>query len=158
MQNKGLVKLFALLFGLVSIFQLSFTFKSNQIENKANEFAINKISGEEIDFDTIPDNKKKDDNDVSLNKDILIDDKTIITDSVVNSNEVKNMKLLFFEHGKKSIVKIFYKDGKTKKVTIKWLLNSDNCSVVANSSLSNSMMIRGNWKLTPSANVSKNTK
>ena len=51
MQNKGLVKLFALLFGLVSIFQLSFTFKSNQIENKANEFAINKISGEEIDFD-----------------------------------------------------------------------------------------------------------
>mgnify|MGYP001210245476 CR=1 FL=1 len=36
------------------------------------------------------DNKKKDDNDVSLNKDILIDDKTIITDSVVNSNEVKN--------------------------------------------------------------------
>ena len=51
MQNKGLVKLFAHLFGLVSIFQLSFTFKSNQIENKANEFAINKISGEEIDFD-----------------------------------------------------------------------------------------------------------
>ena len=46
----------------------------------------------------------------------------------------------------------------TKKVTIKWLLNSDNCSVVANSSLSNSMIIRGNWKLTPSANVSKNTK
>ena len=51
MQNKGLVKLFALLFGLVSVFQLSFTFKSNQIENKANEFAITKISGEEIDFD-----------------------------------------------------------------------------------------------------------
>ena len=51
MQNKGLVKLFALLFGLVSIFQLSFTFKSNQIENNANEFAITKISGEEIDFD-----------------------------------------------------------------------------------------------------------
>ena len=51
MQNKGLVKLFALLFGLVSIFQLSFTFKSNQIENKANEFVITKISGEEIDFD-----------------------------------------------------------------------------------------------------------
>ena len=51
MQNKGLVKLFALLFGLVSVFQLSFTLKSNQIENKANEFAITKISGEEIDFD-----------------------------------------------------------------------------------------------------------
>ena len=35
MQNKGLVKLFALLFGLVSIYQLSFTFKANQIEEKA---------------------------------------------------------------------------------------------------------------------------
>ena len=40
MQNKGLVKLFALLFGLVSVFQLSFTFKSNQIESNANEYAI----------------------------------------------------------------------------------------------------------------------
>jgi len=51
MQNKGLVKLFALLFGLVSIFQLSFTFKSNQIESNANEYAVNKISDEQIDFD-----------------------------------------------------------------------------------------------------------
>ena len=51
MQNKGLVKLFALLFGLVSVFQLSFTFKSNQIESNANEYAIGKISDAEIDFD-----------------------------------------------------------------------------------------------------------
>lgn len=43
MQNKGLVKLFALLFGLVSIYQLSFTFKANQIESNAEEIAINKI-------------------------------------------------------------------------------------------------------------------
>tara|TARA_R110002049_G_scaffold993_3_gene7168 strand:+ start:44582 stop:47563 length:2982 start_codon:yes stop_codon:yes gene_type:complete len=43
MQNKGLVKLFALLFGLVSIYQLSFTFKASQIENNANEMAISKI-------------------------------------------------------------------------------------------------------------------
>ena len=43
MQNKGLVKLFAILFGLVSIYQLSFTIKANQIENKAEEIAINKI-------------------------------------------------------------------------------------------------------------------
>ncbi|WP_142785481.1 protein translocase subunit SecDF [Changchengzhania lutea] len=43
MQNKGLVKLFALLFGLVSIYQLSFTFKANQIEGDAEEIAINKI-------------------------------------------------------------------------------------------------------------------
>ncbi len=49
MQNKGLVKIFAILFGLVSIYQLSFTFKANQIERNANEMAINKIS------DTVPD-------------------------------------------------------------------------------------------------------
>ena len=51
MQNKGLVKLFALLFGLVSVFQLSFTFKSNQIENDAAEYSINKVSSQEVDFD-----------------------------------------------------------------------------------------------------------
>ncbi len=39
MQNKGLIKLFALLFGLVSIYQLSFTFKANQIEKEAKQFA-----------------------------------------------------------------------------------------------------------------------
>ncbi|MDX1774332.1 SecD/SecF fusion protein [Oceanihabitans sediminis] len=39
MQNKGLVKLFALLFGLVSIYQLSFTFKNNSIEKEAAAFA-----------------------------------------------------------------------------------------------------------------------
>lgn len=39
MQNKGLVKLFAVLFGLVSIYQLSFTFKANQIEDRAEKFA-----------------------------------------------------------------------------------------------------------------------
>jgi SecD/SecF fusion protein len=52
MQNKGLVKLFALLFGLVSIYQLSFTFKANQIEDAANQYAINKISDSEEDFDS----------------------------------------------------------------------------------------------------------
>ena len=50
MQNKGLVKLFAVLFGLVSIYQLSFTFKANQIESKAEEVAINKIPETEDDY------------------------------------------------------------------------------------------------------------
>ena len=50
MQNKGLVKLFALLFGLVSIYQLSFTFKANQIESEAEEIAISKISDTEDDY------------------------------------------------------------------------------------------------------------
>ncbi|WP_066220989.1 protein translocase subunit SecDF [Formosa haliotis] len=39
MQNKGLVKLFAILFGLVSIYQLSFTFKANSIEDDAKAYS-----------------------------------------------------------------------------------------------------------------------
>lgn len=50
MQNKGLVKLFALLFGLVSIYQLSFTFKGNQIADDAKEHAISKIAETEDDY------------------------------------------------------------------------------------------------------------
>ena len=52
MQNKGLVKLFAFLFGLVSIYQLSFTFKGNQIEKNAEQFAINKIADSDVDYDS----------------------------------------------------------------------------------------------------------
>jgi SecD/SecF fusion protein len=52
MQNKGLVKLFAFLFGLVSIYQLSFTFKGNQIEKNAEKFAINKIADSDVDYDS----------------------------------------------------------------------------------------------------------
>ena len=43
MQNKGLVRLFALLFGLVSVYQLSFTFKANQIEDHAKEIAAERF-------------------------------------------------------------------------------------------------------------------
>jgi SecD/SecF fusion protein len=39
MQNKGLVKFFAILFALVSIYQLSFTFIASGVENKAKAFA-----------------------------------------------------------------------------------------------------------------------
>ena len=52
MQNKGLVKLFAFLFGIVSLYQLSFTFKFNQIENRADNYAINLVDDTEEDFDT----------------------------------------------------------------------------------------------------------
>ena len=52
MQNKGLVKLFAILFGLVSIYQLSFTFKANQVERNAKEIAISKIAESEPEYDT----------------------------------------------------------------------------------------------------------
>ena len=39
MQNKGLIKFFAILFALVSIYQLSFTFVSSKIKNDAKSFA-----------------------------------------------------------------------------------------------------------------------
>jgi SecD/SecF fusion protein len=39
MQNKGLIKFFAILFALVSIYQLSFTFVSNKIKSDAKSFA-----------------------------------------------------------------------------------------------------------------------
>jgi len=48
MQNKGLIKLFALLFGLVSIYQLSFTFKANQIEDQAETFAASKFDDPDL--------------------------------------------------------------------------------------------------------------
>ncbi len=39
MQNKGLVKFFAILFALVSIYQLSFTFVANKVKDEAKNFA-----------------------------------------------------------------------------------------------------------------------
>ncbi|WP_339842171.1 protein translocase subunit SecDF [uncultured Maribacter sp.] len=47
MQNKGLIKLFALLFGLVSIYQLSYTFITSKVEKEANVFAASRISEDE---------------------------------------------------------------------------------------------------------------
>ncbi|NJW54201.1 protein translocase subunit SecDF [Salinimicrobium oceani] len=44
MQNKGIVKVFAVLFALVCIYQLSFTFIAGSIEEKAEEFAEQKVS------------------------------------------------------------------------------------------------------------------
>ncbi|HER40963.1 MAG TPA: protein translocase subunit SecDF, partial [Salinimicrobium catena] len=44
MQNKGIIKVFAILFGLVCIYQLSFTFIANNVEKDAEAFAEQKIS------------------------------------------------------------------------------------------------------------------
>ena len=47
MQNKGLIKVFAILFGLVCLYQLSFTFITNDVETEAEEFAVQEI-GEDV--------------------------------------------------------------------------------------------------------------
>ncbi|MET0759006.1 MAG: protein translocase subunit SecD, partial [Flavobacterium sp.] len=46
MQNRGLIKFFAILFALVSIYQLSFTFVSQKVENDAKSFAAGDPSKE----------------------------------------------------------------------------------------------------------------
>ena len=53
MQNKGLIKLFAFLFGAVSIYQLSYTLVTSNAEKKATEYAYNTIP------DTIDDHVAK---------------------------------------------------------------------------------------------------
>ncbi len=47
MQNKGLIKVFAILFGLVCLYQLSFTFITNKVETDAEEFAV-RVVGEDV--------------------------------------------------------------------------------------------------------------
>lgn len=39
MQNKGVIKLLAILLGVFTLYQLSFTFVTKRIENKADTFA-----------------------------------------------------------------------------------------------------------------------
>ncbi len=50
MQNKGLIRLFAILFGLVSIYQLSYTFITNKLEKDAEDYAVSRISEAEDDY------------------------------------------------------------------------------------------------------------
>ncbi|HCQ75411.1 MAG TPA: hypothetical protein DIV44_01260, partial [Leeuwenhoekiella sp.] len=43
MQNKGLIRVFAILFGLVCLYQLSFTYFTNQTEQKASAYAAEQV-------------------------------------------------------------------------------------------------------------------
>ena len=50
MHNNGLIKFFALCFGLVSLYQISFTFISSNVEENALEYSINSVSENESNF------------------------------------------------------------------------------------------------------------
>lgn len=50
MQNKGLIRVFAILFGLVSIYQLSFTYITNKVEKEAQTFAETQITASEENY------------------------------------------------------------------------------------------------------------
>jgi SecD/SecF fusion protein len=52
MQNKGLIKVFAILFGLVCIYQLSFTFIASGVDSDAKDYALQKISTNVEDYST----------------------------------------------------------------------------------------------------------
>ena len=53
MQNKGLIKFFAILFALVSIYQLSFTVVSNKIKSEAKAFAKGDSKKEFVYLDSV---------------------------------------------------------------------------------------------------------
>ncbi len=50
MQNKGLIKVFAILFALACIYQLSFTYITSKVESNAEAFAEKQISDTEKDY------------------------------------------------------------------------------------------------------------
>lgn len=61
MQNKGLIKFFAILFALVSIYQLMFTFVASGVKDDAKNFAQTKISefkSKGVSLDKMPDETK----------------------------------------------------------------------------------------------------
>lgn len=53
MQNKGLIKFFAILFALVSIYQLSFTFVANKVKNDAKAYSAGNAEKESRYLDSI---------------------------------------------------------------------------------------------------------
>ncbi|MBL6656160.1 MAG: protein translocase subunit SecDF [Flavobacteriaceae bacterium] len=50
MQNKGLIRLFAFLFGFASLYQLSFTFITNKIEGDAERYALVNVEDTEENY------------------------------------------------------------------------------------------------------------
>ena len=57
MQNNSLIRVFGILFALVSIYQLSFTFITSNIEKKASSYATQVVSEDEINYLELRDQK-----------------------------------------------------------------------------------------------------
>ena len=57
MQNNSLVRVFGILFALVSIYQLSFTFISSSVEAEAENYAVQTISEEVSNYLEVRDRK-----------------------------------------------------------------------------------------------------
>ena len=55
MQNNGLIKFFTVLFGLVSLYQLSFTFVTSKVESDAKTHAQASVNTDDADYFTLVD-------------------------------------------------------------------------------------------------------
>ena len=55
MQNNGLIKFFTVLFGLVSLYQLSFTFVTSKVESDAKTYAQASVNTDDADYFTLVD-------------------------------------------------------------------------------------------------------
>ncbi len=59
MQNKGLIRFFAILFGLVSIYQLSYTYITNKAESDAEAYADRIVNASDVNASTLKDEATK---------------------------------------------------------------------------------------------------
>ncbi|MGJ8685246.1 MAG: protein translocase subunit SecDF [Nonlabens sp.] len=59
MQNKGLVRVFAIVFALVSIYQLSYTFITNKVESDADAYANTIVNADDPNAATLRENAAK---------------------------------------------------------------------------------------------------
>ncbi|MGB3590855.1 MAG: protein translocase subunit SecDF [Nonlabens sp.] len=59
MQNKGIIRFFAILFAIVSIYQLTYTFISNKVESDADVYAESIVSGDVENANELRDDARK---------------------------------------------------------------------------------------------------
>lgn len=85
MQNKGLIRFLAIAFLLVCLFQLSFSFATKRIENKAKAIAANYVESEQGQQDIAACVKRHGNNDMSAAE--LKNVTSIVTDSLRNAKE-----------------------------------------------------------------------
>jgi SecD/SecF fusion protein len=71
MQNKGLIKIFAILFGLVCIYQLSYTFIASSAESDAEAYAERKVAADVENYSALRDQEVTRYLDSIGNKDII---------------------------------------------------------------------------------------
>ncbi|MGB1312957.1 protein translocase subunit SecDF [Bizionia paragorgiae] len=106
MQNKGLIKLFAVLFGLVSLYQLSFTFKNSAIESDALAIAESKFDA------SVEDRKEKvNDYEVKYLDSLATSNEPVFLGSTYAEVKENSMKLgLDLKGGLEAILQVSVKD------------------------------------------------